>query len=344
MSPPSLFLKFRQIIGRALRETGQALDRAGVKIVSFATTKHEFYDDAVIYEDHLSRHRQYFPLLTAGRPIISPHVSFVAPCATLVGSVQVGKDASIWYGAVLRGDNGENVESHFISSSEIDANDGKQQQPWPLSETRQRDQDDGHGGGIFIGEGTNIQDASVVTARVGHTVIGKGVTVGHCAQIHSATVGDFCLIGMGSVLEEGVEVASETLVAAGAIIPAGTLVGEGELWVGNPARKVRDLTDRERERLHYQSSEYVTVARGQQHVMELGGNVDPTTGASVYLVDQDDDTTKLVDDSTNAEDTPLLQEELLDGDDKFNTSDNDQKSELTFDGEDGKNYAKQGTR
>ena len=129
------------------------------------------------------------------------------------------------------------------------------------------------GGGIYIGDDTNIQDGCVVTAQKDHCRIGKGVTVGHLAQIHSATVEDFCLIGMGSVLNEGVHVEREAFIAAGAVVPPGTRVGSGELWVGNPARKIRDLTTEQREKLHYQSSEYVNVATRQSSVMELGGNL-----------------------------------------------------------------------
>jgi hypothetical protein len=103
--------------------------------------------------------------------------------------------------------------------------------------------------------------------------VGQGVTVGHLAQIHSATVGDFCLIGMGSVVQEGAVIESEAFIAAGAVIRSGQVVQAGELWVGNPARKIRDLSVEERQKLHYQSSEYVKVATGQRHVMELGGNL-----------------------------------------------------------------------
>lgn len=98
-------------------------------------------------------------------------------------------------------------------------------------------------------------------------------TKGHLAQIHSSTVGDFSLIGMGSVLQEGCRVESESFIAAGAVISPGVVVPSGELWAGNPARKLRDLSDKERAKLHYQSNEYVQVAMGHRDVMELGGNL-----------------------------------------------------------------------
>lgn len=78
---------------------------------------------------------------------------------------------------------------------------------------------------------------------------------------------------MGSVLQEGCRVESESFIAAGAVISPGVVVPSGELWAGNPARKLRDLSDKERAKLHYQSNEYVQVAMGHRDVMELGGNL-----------------------------------------------------------------------
>ena len=248
--PPTLVQRFRQLFGRALRESGQALDRVALRLASFA--HHDFYDDALPYQDTLSRHRQQVPLLTSGKPMIDPQVAFVAPCSTLVGSVHVGANVSIWYGAVVRADECVNASSET--------------EMWELS--------DGSGGGaIWIGPGSNVQDGCILTARQGHCVIGQGVTIGHLAQLHSATVHDYSLIGMGSLLEPGVVVETESLVAAGAVVKAGTVVRQGELWAGNPARKLKDLTAEQRQKLHYQSSEYVTVAKTQASVMELGGNL-----------------------------------------------------------------------
>ena len=85
--------------------------------------------------------------------------------------------------------------------------------------------------------------------------------------------GDFSLIGMGSILQEGSRIGTEALVAAGAVVGPGVEIPSGELWVGNPARKLRDLSETERARLHYQSSEYVQVAMGHRGIMELGGNL-----------------------------------------------------------------------
>jgi carbonic anhydrase/acetyltransferase-like protein (isoleucine patch superfamily) len=270
MSPPTLWQSTRQLVGRAVRESGQALDRLGVKVASLAVQKDEFYDDPVIYEDHLSRHRQLLPLLSCGRPVVHPDVAYVAPCSTLIGTVRVGKGSSVWYGAVLRGDSCENAGSFKKSDEEILA---LGQEEFELEDSRYEDRPDRHGGGIYVGEDTNLQDGCIVTARNNHCRIGNGVTVGHLAQIHSATVEDFCLIGMGSVIGEGAYIESEAFIAAGAVVKAGEVIRSGELWVGNPARKMRDLTAEQRQKLHYQSSEYVAVATEQQAVMQLGGNL-----------------------------------------------------------------------
>lgn len=269
MGPPTLWQSFRQIIGRAVRETGQALDRVGVKTAMLAVTKHDFYDDPVRFEDHLSRHRQLFPLLTAGRPVVHPDAAYVAPCATLIGSVRVGLGSSVWYGAILRADACENAESFNKTDEEILK---EEIENWKLPEKDNRD-DSLIGGGIYIGENTNVQDACIITSKSDHCRIGHGVTVGHLAQIHSATIGDFCLIGMGAIIQEGATIHDETLIAAGSVVPKGQVIGAGELWMGSPARKIRDLTESERQRLHYQSNEYVAVALGHQGNMQLGGNL-----------------------------------------------------------------------
>lgn len=293
MGPPSLWMKFRQVIGRALRETGQALDRVGIRGHLHATTTRFIGDDPCVYDDHLSRHRHQMPLLARGKPIVSPQVAYVAPNSTLIGSVRVGPGASIWYGAILRADACDNGTS-FNRSDEEELNN-----IWKIPKKRRFDTDNVPGGGIFIGENSNVQDGCLVTARASHCVIGKGVTVGHLAQLHSATVHDHCLIGMGSIILEGVVVETESFVGAGAVVQPGTVIPSGELWVGNPAHKVRDLTEKERAKLHYQADEvrsqndgvinlqtyaqhkfvcraqrqYVKVAHGQRGVMELGGNL-----------------------------------------------------------------------
>ncbi|KAL3937097.1 MAG: hypothetical protein SGBAC_007723 [Bacillariaceae sp.] len=266
MGPPTVVQRFRQTLGRALRETGQALDRLGIKGHQLAVTKQSIGDEPVIYEDNLSRHRHQMPLLRRGRPVISQDVAFLAPCSTLIGSVHVGAGSSIFYKSILRADNCENAESF--------STDEPKSEGWELDPERfTRQHTLAIGGGIFIGENTNIQDGCIIDAVTSHTTIGNGVTVGHMASIHSATVHDNCLIGMGSLLQEGVIVKEEAFIAAGAVIPKDTVVEAGELWAGKPARKLRDLTPEERQKLHYQANEYVGVAGTHKDVMELGGNL-----------------------------------------------------------------------
>lgn len=243
MSSASLWLKFRQTMGTALREMGQALDRVGVRGQQIVHGRKRLVgDDPHIFDDHLSRHRHQMPLLERGTPRVSSNVAYLAPCSTLVGSVRIGSNSSVWYKAILRADSCENAYND-------------DQEPWELNPHRRVDGSAAVGGAIYIGNDTNVQDGAMISAREAHTVIGNGVTIGHQAQIHSATVEDHCLIGMGSIILEGSVVKEECLIAAGAVVQPNTIVSSGELWVGNPARKLRDLTQEERQRLHYQANE-----------------------------------------------------------------------------------------
>ncbi|KAL7574587.1 hypothetical protein ACA910_015937 [Epithemia clementina (nom. ined.)] len=327
--PPAYWQQVRQTLGRALRELGHALDRTGQKFESFTWLPDKYIgqDPPVRWQDFLTRHETKSSLLHCGRPVVSPQVALVAPCATLLGMVRVEENASIWYGAVLRADTCYNANSFGQSDEEIlaqakalrlaatmkttltknitttttiAAGDAKEETENAVVNVDDDDNDDENkedvmyngaydkafdkdpdasefdkGGGIYIGPDSNVQDGVLVTARRGSTVIGQGVTVGHLAQLHSATVDDYALIGMGSILSEGCHVETEALIGAGAVVPPQTRVQAGELWLGNPARKIRDLTAAERQKLHYQSSEYVQVALSQRRVMELGGNLTP---------------------------------------------------------------------
>ena len=152
---------------------------------------------------------------------------YVDPAATVIGAVQLGDDASIWPGAVLRGD------VHFIR----------------------------------VGARSNVQDGSIV--HVTHdgpyspgglpTLIGADVTIGHAAVIHACTIEDCCLIGMHASVLDGAVIRKYGFVGAGSVIPPGKVVGERELWLGNPARFVRLLSDRQIEQLHYSAAHYVRL-------------------------------------------------------------------------------------
>ena len=124
--------------------------------------------------------------------------TFLADNATIVGDVEIGDGCSIWFNAVLRGD---------VNS-------------------------------IRIGNGVNIQDGSVLhTLYQKSTIeIGNDVSVGHNVTIHGAKICDYALIGMGSVLLDGVEVGEGAIVAAGSVVAPNTKIGAHELWMGVPAK------------------------------------------------------------------------------------------------------------
>ena len=154
--------------------------------------------------------------------------AYVDPAAVVIGDVVLGDDASIWPGCVVRGD------VNFIR----------------------------------IGARTNIQDGSVIHvshdgphAKLGGfaTVIGADVTIGHKAIIHACRIGDAALIGMGAIVLDGAVVESRGFVGAGALVAPGKVVGEGELWLGNPARRVRVLNEAEIEGLYYSAQHYVRL-------------------------------------------------------------------------------------
>ncbi|MEO6688073.1 MAG: gamma carbonic anhydrase family protein, partial [Dokdonella sp.] len=90
-------------------------------------------------------------------------------------------------------------------------------------------------------------------------VIGADVTIGHAAVVHACTIHDACLIGMHATVLDGAVVHRHSMIGAGALVAPGKIVGEGELWVGNPARCVRKLSDQEIERLYYSAQHYVKL-------------------------------------------------------------------------------------
>jgi gamma-carbonic anhydrase len=151
------------------------------------------------------------------------HGVYIAPNATVIGDVTLGDEASVWFGAVLRGD------------------------VFP----------------IRIGARTNVQDNAVVhvTGGISATTLGDDVTVGHLALLHGCTVGDRCLVGMGSIVLDGAIVEDECLIAAGALVPPGMRVTRRSLMVGRPARKARSLDDADLENIRNAGAVYVQYAR-----------------------------------------------------------------------------------
>jgi len=154
----------------------------------------------------------------------TPQISeaaFVAPCAQLMGDVRLGKNSSVFYGAVLRGD----IES------------------------------------IVIGEGSNIQDGAIVhLADDLPAIVGNDCTVGHGAIIHACTIEDRCLIGMHATVLDGARVGEECLVAAGSVVTPGTVIPPGSMVMGAPAKVTRQLSAEERAGLKLWAEKYVAVA------------------------------------------------------------------------------------
>lgn len=147
---------------------------------------------------------------------------FIAPNATIIGDVVIGDEASIWFGVVIRGD------------------------VFP----------------IRIGARTNIQDNAVVHVTGGKaaTTIGDDVTVGHLALVHGASIGNRCLVGMGSIVLDGAVVEDDCFVAAGALVAPGSRVASRSLVVGRPARKARELSDADLAEIRGASALYVQYA------------------------------------------------------------------------------------
>jgi carbonic anhydrase/acetyltransferase-like protein (isoleucine patch superfamily) len=154
--------------------------------------------------------------------------TYVDEAATVIGDVVLGDDVSIWPGTVVRGD------VNYIR----------------------------------IGARTNVQDGTII--HVTHdgpygkpggfaTVIGEDVTIGHAAVIHACVIEDACLIGMGATILDGATIKKNGFVGAGAVIPPGKVVESGELWLGNPAKCVRKLSEKEIEQLYYSAQHYVRL-------------------------------------------------------------------------------------
>ena len=147
--------------------------------------------------------------------------AWVADNAQVIGRVELADDASVWYGAVLRGDNDR----------------------------------------ITVGARSNVQDGSVLHADAGFPLtLGADVTVGHQAMLHGCTVGDGSLIGIQAVVLNGATIGRRCLVGAGAVVTEGKEFPDGSLILGAPAKAVRSITPEQVERLRFGAQHYVENA------------------------------------------------------------------------------------
>lgn len=133
-----------------------------------------------------------------------PSTTWIAPDATVIGRVRLGRNVGIWFGAVLRGDN-EAIE---------------------------------------IGEDSNVQEHTVMHTDPGFALrVGRGCTIGHRAMLHGCTIGDNSLIGMGAIILNGARIGANCLVGAGALVTEGKQFPDGSMIIGSPARLHRELDE-----------------------------------------------------------------------------------------------------
>ena len=155
---------------------------------------------------------------------------FVAPSAAVIGRVRLGRDASVWFGAVIRGDSND----------------------------------------IVIGDSSNVQDTAVVHVDSdAPTTIGTGVTIGHSATVHGCTVGDWSLIGIGATILSHAVIGRHCIVGAGALITERKSFPDRSLIIGAPARRVREVTAEEVQMLHASAEHYAALGRRYRRELEV---------------------------------------------------------------------------
>lgn len=148
--------------------------------------------------------------------------SWIAPTATVIGNVRLQANASVWFGAVLRGDN------------EL----------------------------IDIGENSNVQDGAVMHTDPGSPLtLGKNVTIGHNAMLHGCTVDDGSLIGINAVILNGARIGKHCIIGANALIGEGKVIPDGSLVMGSPGKVVRELTELQKQMIEAGAAHYVQNAQ-----------------------------------------------------------------------------------
>lgn len=156
--------------------------------------------------------------------------AWIAETATVIGNVRLEAGASVWFNAVLRGDN------------EL----------------------------ILIGENSNVQDGAVMHTDPGSPLtLGKGVTVGHKAMLHGCTVGDGSLIGINAVVLNGAKIGRNCIIGANALVPEGKEIPDGSLVVGSPGKVVRQLTEQQQQTVAAGADHYVQNAERYRRELKL---------------------------------------------------------------------------
>jgi carbonic anhydrase/acetyltransferase-like protein (isoleucine patch superfamily) len=181
-----------------------------------------------------------YPRTYGAEPLILPYedhwprideTAFVAPGAAVIGDVEIGAEANVWFNCTVRGDEQS----------------------------------------VRIGARTNLQDGTTVhvNSKVQGTVIGDDVTIGHMAMIHACTLQDWSYVGMSAVILDGAVVESRAMLAAGALLTPGKVVKSGELWAGRPATFMRRIEPEEWARFSQTAGNY--AARGRKYRERLAG-------------------------------------------------------------------------
>ena len=156
------------------------------------------------------------------RPELIDPSAFIAATAVVLGDVTILAEASVWFGAVIRGDTAP----------------------------------------IRIGWQTNVQDGCILHADEGFPcTLGERVTLGHGAIVHGATVEDDCLIGMRAVVMNGAKIGRGSIVAVGSVVTEGTDIPPGSIAMGQPAKVRREVSERDRERIRHAAEHYVAAGK-----------------------------------------------------------------------------------
>ena len=152
--------------------------------------------------------------------------TFIAPNATVLGDVTIGRETSIWFGAVVRAD---------------------------------RDR-------IVIGDRSNIQDNAVLHTTTGYPVlVGQDVSVGHGAILHGCAIADRVLVGMGAIVLNGALVGEDTVIGAGTVVTEGAVIPPGSVVVGVPGKVIKQVTDQQKVHIIENARTYGNLARGYLH-------------------------------------------------------------------------------